>query len=166
MRLALNLVFRKFVAVNWAATASYCRGPGFISRPWRPTILPDILRSFPESFQVAANIVPQNRPRPLPSTSFPINYSLLVLPVGAISSPEYWNVLCPSVPISGKLAFKLGYQLQFKCDLERNTFWNLTPSKAKLRKYVEIVQHSTKKCVTQDVPILRRWYNLSHSVIK
>jgi hypothetical protein len=59
-----------------------------------------------------------------------------------VSSPEYWSVPCPPIPISGKLTFKLGYQLQFQCDLERNAFRNLTlASKENLWKCVERVQN-------------------------
>jgi hypothetical protein len=35
---------------------------------------------------------------------------------------DNWSVLCPSSPIFGKMSFKLGNQLQFKRDLEQNTF--------------------------------------------
>lgn len=61
------------------------------------------------------------------------------------SSPECWSVLYPSVPIFGELGLKLVNQLQFKCDLNRNTLRNLTlANKANLRKYVEIVNHNTE----------------------
>lgn len=46
-------------------------------------------------------------------------------------------------PIFRKLGLKSGNQLQFKCDVEQNTFWNLTfVSEANLWKGV--VQYSTE----------------------
>jgi hypothetical protein len=42
-----------------------------------------------------------------------------------------------------KLDLKLGNQLQFKCDLEQKTLWNLIlASRVNLWKYKETVQHN------------------------
>jgi hypothetical protein len=41
----------------------------------RPTILSKVFRSFPQSLQTKAGIVPFSRSRPLPSTSYSIHYS-------------------------------------------------------------------------------------------
>jgi hypothetical protein len=53
-------------------------------------------------------------------------------------SLDYWSV-CPAPSLFGKLGLKSGNQLQFKCDLEQNTFWNLTlASKVDLWKYEQL----------------------------
>jgi hypothetical protein len=43
-----------------------------------PTIRNEDFRGFPQCFQINARIVHEIRPRPLPSTSFPIHYLLLI----------------------------------------------------------------------------------------
>jgi hypothetical protein len=50
-------------------------------------------RDFPQSLQATAGIVPQFRPQPLPSTSFPIHYSSLFLPFGAMWSQLFTESL-------------------------------------------------------------------------
>jgi hypothetical protein len=40
-------------------------------------------------------------------------------------SSGHWSVSCPSTTSFSKLVLKLGNQLQFKYDLEQNTFWNI-----------------------------------------
>jgi hypothetical protein len=62
--------------------ASYSRGGRFKS--WlRPAVLTEVLMVF-LSFQAYARIVPQIRPLRLPSISFSIYYSLIVLSSDAI----------------------------------------------------------------------------------
>jgi hypothetical protein len=46
----------------------------------------EAFRGFLQSLQANALIVPYTRPRPLPSTSFPIYYSLIILSLGAVWS--------------------------------------------------------------------------------
>jgi hypothetical protein len=60
------------------------------------------------------------------------------------NTPRYcWSEMCPSASIFGILGLKLRNQLQFKCDLEQNTFWNLTlASQENQSKYVEIEEHN------------------------
>jgi hypothetical protein len=45
----------------------------------RLTILTDILCDLPQSFQANVRVVPQIRPHLLPSTNFPIPYSIMIL---------------------------------------------------------------------------------------
>jgi hypothetical protein len=45
----------------------------------RPAIQTERLRGFPHSLQANTGIVPQIKPRPLPSTSFPIRHSPIIL---------------------------------------------------------------------------------------
>jgi hypothetical protein len=40
-------------------------------------MLPEVFRGFPQSLQANARIVPQIKPWPLPSTAFPVHYSLI-----------------------------------------------------------------------------------------
>jgi hypothetical protein len=47
-------------------------------------ILTDVSHDFPQSLQADARIVPQIRQLSLPSTFFPIHYSLIILPFDAI----------------------------------------------------------------------------------
>jgi hypothetical protein len=52
---------------------------------------------FPQSFQANARIVPEMRPRPLPSISFPIHYSLIILSFEILSASSSKPLLmsCP-----------------------------------------------------------------------
>lgn len=64
--------------------ASCSGGNGLKSRP--RDRLSEEFRGFPQSSQESAGIVPKSRPRLLPSTRFPTNHSLFIVPTGAIQS--------------------------------------------------------------------------------
>jgi hypothetical protein len=49
------------------------------SKPSLETDCPDIYNGFPQSFQANDKIVPSNKPRFLPSTTFLIQYALIIL---------------------------------------------------------------------------------------
>jgi hypothetical protein len=49
-------------------------------------MLIEVFRGFIQSHQVNPGLLHQIRPRPLPSTSFSIHYSLTILSFGAIKS--------------------------------------------------------------------------------
>jgi hypothetical protein len=52
----------------------------------RPSILTQVFRSFPQSVKGNTGIMPQIRPWPLPSTFFPIHYSLIIPSYDAVQS--------------------------------------------------------------------------------
>jgi hypothetical protein len=56
-------------------TASYSGGRGFKYRPNRQAILTAVFHGFTQSLKVSVEKVPSIRPRPLPSTSYPIHHS-------------------------------------------------------------------------------------------
>jgi hypothetical protein len=100
------------------------------------------------------------------------------------SSPEYEGILYPPTYIMSShlsLSFRFSHQnpvqnpflriqLQFKCDLEQNTFWKLTlESKVNLRKHYLIfaqsgditLQHSGDEMVTlAGLLIKQEWPNM------
>jgi hypothetical protein len=60
--------------------ASYSGGPRFKSRPRRQALLMEVFRGFSQFLQANAAMVPSFRPRPIPTTSFPIfHHSLITL---------------------------------------------------------------------------------------
>jgi hypothetical protein len=62
----------------------------------RSAILAEAFRDFPQSLQVNAGIVPSIKPRPLPSISFPMQYSRIILSLDAIRR-VYSEVLTASL---------------------------------------------------------------------
>jgi hypothetical protein len=62
------------------------------AKPWiqilarRPATLTEVFRRFPQSLHTNSGIVPKLTPRQLPSISFPIHCSLIILLFGAVYS--------------------------------------------------------------------------------
>jgi hypothetical protein len=67
--------------VEWLTLASYSGGPTALI----PGILIEVFHSFPQSLQANSGIV-LYRPPPLPSTSFPIHHSPIILSIDAVYS--------------------------------------------------------------------------------
>lgn len=73
-------------------------------------------------------------------------------------SHEYWSALCPLTPVFRKMGLNFKIHLQFKHDLEPNTFRNLKlATKVSLGKYVEVVQHDVENEKLHYLIFAQKW---------
>jgi hypothetical protein len=69
---------------GWAASTFVSYSVGYRFKSWHWNRQSQFSHDFPQSLQANAGTVPSTGPRPIPSTSFPIHYSLIILPFDAI----------------------------------------------------------------------------------
>jgi hypothetical protein len=74
----------------------------------KPAKLTEGFRGFSQPLQANTSIVPQNRPRPLPTAPFQIHYSLIIRPLYSLSYRQHCEIIHKQINRNGSRGSSVG----------------------------------------------------------